>query len=289
MTIFRPPTLCRIGAALLLSVSLLACSSPGQPAPESTGPGTQQAAEKSPSVVNRPAAPVPALNVPAGDASTAVEKFIDWAAESRLSQREEGRAAIVAARTNDAVAQALVDAVFAAQKTDHSRALVALSILGELRNPVGEQGLTRFVNLPFPKDIPDPGFEGEQPEQTALGTLQAKAAEGLAYMGNESSRQQVLTLVAQHPSRIVRAASIAAFLYNYPDSRELLRRYVQPGELIFLDRPGRDIGESGESFNAELAVYLKLHPELAAPAPTSGEEEAPDLPDPVDAGPPPAY
>ncbi len=289
MTRFHTSTLRRIGAALLLSVSLLACSSPGQSPSEPTGPGTQQGAEKAPSVVNRPAAPVPGLNVSAGDASAAVEKFIDWAAESRLSQREEGRAAIVAARANDAVAQALVDAVFAAQKTDHSRALVALSILGELRNPVGEQGLTRFVNLPFPQDNPDPGFEGEQPEQTALGTLQAKAAEGLAYMGSESSAQQVVTLVAQHPSRIVRAAAIAAFLYNYPNSRELLRRYVQPGELIFLDRPSRDIGESGESFNAKLAAFIRLHPEVLAPAPTSGEEEGPDLPDPVDAGPPPAY
>ncbi|THF85223.1 hypothetical protein E7T09_17120 [Deinococcus sp. KSM4-11] len=274
-------------AALALSVSLLACSSPSQPA--STGPATQQNAEKSPSVVNRPVVAVPALDVTAGEATAAVAKFIDWAADSRLSQREEGRAAIEAARANDAVAQALVDAVFSAQKTDHSRALVALSVLGELRNPVGEQGLIRFVNLPFPAASTEPGFEGENPEQTALGTLQAKAAEGLAYMGSESGTQAVLTLVAQHPSRIVRAAAITAYLYNNPDNRQLLQRYVQKGEQAFVDRPIRDIGESGESFNAKLTAFLHLHPELAAPDPPAGEDVGKDQPDRADPGSPPGY
>ncbi|WP_309572749.1 hypothetical protein [Deinococcus sp.] len=284
---FRLPSVRLGGAALALSLTLLACSPPTQPV--SGGPDAQQQAVKAPSEVNRPEQAVVPLDAAAGDAAQAVEKFIDWAADSRLSQREEGRKAIEDARANDAVAQALVDAVFAAQKTDHSRALVALSILGELRNPVGEQGLIRFVNLPFPDANPSPDFEGEDPERTALGTLQAKAAEGLAYMGSESADQQVLTLVAQHPSRIVRAAAITSYLYNHPDNRQLLQRYVQKNELAFIDRPIRDIGESGDSFNAKLGAFLKAHPDLIPPDPPPGEPVGTDQPDKADAGPPPGY
>ena len=289
------------GAALLLSLSLVACGGNGSTGGGNgggggggggdNGPVATQPGGPSPSKLNPAVVPAPKLTGSGDEAKQTVAQFVDWAADSTLSQREEGRAAIEAARSNDAVAQALVDELFAAQKTDHSRALVVLSVLGELRNPVGEAGLTKFVQLPFPTGTPTDGYEGEIPEQTALGTLQAKAAEGLAYMGTGSADETVLNLIATHPSRIVRAAAITAYLYNQgdnADSRGTLSQYVQKGEAVFIDRPIHDIGESGEVFNRKLQLFLKLHPELIAPDPPLGEggEPAPQPALPVPGTPP---
>lgn len=264
---------------VLLTGTLVACKP--TTVVENTAPGSTAKADPAPSVVNRPTKPAPVLNVTSGDITAAANTFVDWAADSTLDQREEGRAAIQAAQGNNAMAEALTKIALDNMNKDHSRALIALSVLGEMRNPVGEKGLTQIVNMPLP-DAKPTGFEGEVPERTALATLEAKAIEGVAYMKSRTSFTEVLTQISRHPSKTVRSAAIKAFLYNYgdnPDTRGLLSQYVQENELILIDRPVRDIGESGESFNQKLEVFLKLHPEVQPPNPDKGETVGPPLPD----------
>ncbi|HVT61468.1 MAG TPA: hypothetical protein VHR45_24105 [Thermoanaerobaculia bacterium] len=175
---------------------------------------------------------------------------------------------IASARDNKDVAATLCAEAFKAQKRDHSRALVVLGILGEMRSPLGEECLSRFMRLPFPKEGRE--VDGEIIEQTALGTLQAKAIDGLAYLHNGTGDAEVLRAVAGHPSRIVRAEAISAYLWNYQNSAEAratLATVVRKGEEIFLDRVRREPGQGKEPFNRSLEAYLKAHPEVIAPAP----------------------
>ena len=50
---------------------------------------------------------------------------------------------------------------------------------------------------------------------------------------------------------------------------------VRPEERLFLDRPTRVAGEKAEAFNERLQAYLRLHPEVVAPAPEKRKETRP--------------
>ncbi len=197
-------------------------------------------------------------NRPPGES---VPLFIDWASRSGIGQREEGRKIIAAAHPNPAVAQELCRQITAHEHTDFSRTLIELSVLGEMRNPEGEECLVKFLHQPFPKE--GTLANGEIVEQTTLGELQSKAVDGLAYAGTKSGDREVLWAAGSHPSRIVRAEAINAYLWNRKDSdeaRATLQKVVRADERIFLDRPRYEPGMSRAEFNEKLAAYAKKHP-----------------------------
>jgi hypothetical protein len=273
---------------ILIGITLVACGTPDAAGNANGKPSTVQVSGPAPSQLKFDVRPAPKLAGTGADARNAALEFIDWAAASTVDQHEDGRAAIAAASANDAIAQALADEAFRLVTVDHGRALIALSVLGELRNPVGQAALNKFVN----QDLPSKGteVEGVILEQESLASLEAKAVQGLAYMKNGTSIEQTLQVIARHPSRIVRAAAIEAYLFNNgdnADTRGILSQYIRKDELIFQDRPRRVAAETEAQFNAKLEVYLKAHPEVVPPAPESGA--AGDLPklDPVVPGLPP--
>ena len=232
-------------------------------------PISLQAAGSQPSVIlaGRVLHQPPALN-----AAADVTAFLNWAGASTVPEREDARAAIAGARFNDAVAQGLIAEVKAGQGTDFSRALLALSVLGEQQNAVGTDFLRSFANQPLPQE--GTLADGEIAEQTTLAILEAKAVDGLAYYrtanGAFGADSEVLHIIAGHPSRPVRAEAISAYLFNHGDSaesRKFLTQYVGQNELVFLDRVRRVPGENQESFNAKLAFFLRLHQELVPPKP----------------------
>lgn len=233
-------------------------------------PTTKEPAGPNPSRISETLQrPVPPILAPNKDPRASVLEFVAFAGMSGAGQREEIRKALGAARENREVANVLCDEAFKAQKEDHSRALLILSLLGELRNPLGAQCLNRFLNLPFPQT--GTKVDGEIVEQTALGELQAKAVDGLAYFNTKATDEFVFRAVRTHPSIIVRAEAIEAYLWNHRDQGEEARRtlsqYVRKGEEIYLDRVRRDTGESAESFNRKLEAFLKAHPEAAPQKP----------------------
>jgi hypothetical protein len=176
------------------------------------------------------------------------------------------RKTVATARDNPDIVLAFCEEAFAKQELDHSRALIALSLAGEVQSPHSLECLIKFVKQPLPEK--GTVVEGEILEQTALASLQAKAIDGLAYLRNETADRFVLEAVAEHPSRIVRAEAIAAYLWNHEYSasaRESLKSVVRKDEVIFLDRLVKQAGEPRESFNRKLAEYLKAHPEIQPP------------------------
>jgi hypothetical protein len=200
--------------------------------------------------------------------------FIDWASSASATDSERIRKVLAEARENADVVNTMCEQAFDSQIGDHTRALVVLSLLGEMQSKLAEGCLTRFVSQP----LPDKGtvVEGEILEQTALAVLQAKAIDGLAYLGTPSATNTVLKMVAEHPARIVRAEEIAAYLWNQNDpaeARRVLTPLVRENERVFLDRIVRKSGETAETFNPKLETYLKAHPELIPPAPSQREIE----------------
>jgi hypothetical protein len=216
----------------------------------------------------KPHAPPP-LSGTGDTARQSTQSFIEWAGSSNVDEREDGRTVIAGAQNNDDVVRALYDELIEAQKKkNHGRALLVLAILGEMRNAQGEGLLRDFVRLP----LPEKGTEvaGEIIEQTALAMLQAKAIDGLAYQHSASGDKEVLRVIAENPSRIVRAEAIDAYLWNHGDTaaaRAAASRYVRKDETIFLDRLRREEGESAETFNRKLQAYLEAHPEVVPPEP----------------------
>jgi hypothetical protein len=238
-----------------------------------TGPASLSVAGPNPSTIfaNRALHVVPAFAA-AGDVSA----FVDWAASSVPDEREDARAAIQAAQANDAVANELVAEFGVDEGMDHSRALVELSILGEMRNTAGAAFLARYIHEPLPSG--KVGGEGEDALLTAKATLQAKAVTGLAYMADSASLNEVLWAAGQHPALGVRAEAIAAFLAWYPanttvgtnlnnTARAILAKVVRPTELVFLDRVRRVPGETADTFNPKLDAFLQAHADLVPPPP----------------------
>jgi len=203
----------------------------------------------------------PLLSDPKRPAGESVPAFVGWASRSGIKQSDEVRRMIAAARNDSAVAKELCREISEQQKTDFSRTLVSLSVLGELRNADGEKCLIAFLHQPFPKE--GTVANGEIVEQTSLGVLQGKAVDGLAFAHTDIGDREVLQAAGSHPSRIVRAEAINSYLWNHHDSaaaRATLLKVVRTDERTFLDRPRLEPGVSRDEFNRKLAAYARLHP-----------------------------
>jgi hypothetical protein len=267
---------------VLVIIALLTTSGACRNRTPATGPTGQapqanQPAGPSPSKIlaDRTLHNPPPLNARGDDARRAVTAFLDWAGASLPEEHEDGRKVLAGARENEDIVKAFAAEITQAQRTDHSRALLALSLLGEMGSPSAEEFLRQFVNQPFPESGTKTE-EGEIVEQTALATLQAKAIDGLAYLNSPSANEEVLRQVGRHPSIIVRSEAISAYLWNQKDkeaARRTLLQHVRKGEERYIDQVIREEGESAASFNSKLEAYLKAHPDVAPPAPDGQRQD----------------
>lgn len=254
-------------------------------------PGSSQPAGPNPSSFLAEKPP-PALGGTGAQAKASALAFLDWASASTVNQRELARSIIASAGNDDDVARAIADEAAQSIRRDHSRALVAIAILGEMRNQVAVDFLRQVIALPLPTE--GPMYEGENLAETSLVQLQAKAVDGLAYLRTRGTDSEVLGLVRGHPARGVRAEAIRAFLFNFQaeadggvdQARSILAQYVREGESIFIDRPNHLPGDSSRLFNLKLAAYLKQHPELVPPQPERSEGVNTDAGTQFDAVPP---
>ncbi len=234
----------------------------------------------------REARKMPDLSATGSEAKTQAIALVDWAANASVEQDELVRRMAAEAGDNEDIVRALCEHALRARETDHSRALVTLALIGEMRSKYGIGCLEKVVSL----DLPVKGtvVEGEVLERTALEILQAKAIDGLAYFGDKQTDELVLRVISDHPSGIVRAEAIAAYIWNHKDNRDTrrqLQKHVRKGEEIHLDRVVRVGGEKAESFNPKLEAFLKAHPEVIPPAPEPRKaEEDMLLPNPPDFG-----
>jgi hypothetical protein len=250
----------RLACAFSGLVLATACVRSSAPVPRHpVGPSPAELAGR------RQSEPLPPL-AQAGD----VAAFVSAAGAAPVSRREEIRARIQRVQADAAIAQGLIAEFRAAEKTDHSRALVILSLLGELRNPVGTAFLIDYVWKPLPTGGEIIAELGVSAEHEDMERLQVKAANAIAYARTEEASRTALELAGRHPSRAVRAEAASSYLWNQggsDEARRLLSQYLRRDEQALLDRPVRDVGMSGEEFNRLLGLYLKRNPQLRPPAP----------------------
>jgi hypothetical protein len=168
------------------------------------------------------------------------------------------------------VARALCAEASQAIASDHTRALLVLSILGELRDRgAGRRCLSEVVRSEAPVKGPVERESGRVLGAESLEALQAKAVDGLAYLRVDSADQEVLEIAASHPSRAVRAEAVEAFLWNHGDSeqaRRLLKDMLPPGDEILLRRLRREDGETAASFDFKITGFIKDYPDLQPPS-----------------------
>lgn len=260
------------GACALVIALVSGCPPTRSPRRRPDAPRTKRAGEPSPSQILKH---YPLHAPPPLASGDQVASFLDWAGASHVDEREDGRKVIAAAAGNPEVVQALIDEVEHVQAIDHTRALLALAVLGETRSPLAQQYFTGFVHRPLPNE--GTVIEGEIIEETRAAQLQAKAVDGLAYVNTESADKVVMDVIASHPSKIVRAEAVNAYLWNHGDStaaQRMLSQFVRKDEAILIDRVRRVTGETAQTFNAKLAEFLKQHPELAPPPPEKSEAAA---------------
>lgn len=252
-------------AGLVAAAALLAASAAiGQ---DAKGPVARQPAGPLPAQLHAELARAP---LPALRSAADVRAFVTAAGAAPVARREEIRAIVRRARENDEVAKGLIAEFEVAQRGDFSRALVALSLLGEQSHPAATGYLARFLQRPLPRGGKPTTESGISPEAEALERLQVKAANALPYARTTEAAQATLNVVRTHPLKAVRIEAASSYLWNAPDkdaARKILSRYLRKDELPVLDRPVRDQGMTGEQFNRQLAIYLDRHPELRAPAP----------------------
>jgi hypothetical protein len=240
----------------------------------------QEAPKQQKSAANRPSPPsrsqllppelpsAPPLTGAGTQARESARAFLGWAERSTSAQKEEGRARIHAAAANNDIIDALAEEARQAQSIDHSRALMAIGILGETGSPRAIEHLRSLLwqTLPTTGQVVD----GEIAERAGLEMLEAKAVSGLAYIKDPAAEQEVLRAVAEHPSYHVRAEAVAFYRANHGDTaatRSILASYVRQGEERFIDRPIRSPGEHKDSVNKKLQDYLLGHPEITPPPP----------------------
>jgi hypothetical protein len=231
------------------------------------------------------------------DASmVSVKAFVAWASASVPAEREDARRALAQAASkpgvSNAVAAHLCHLSRQALKSDHTLALVVLALLGELRNT--GPGFRCLVDIAWTA-LPTEGTFNEELggliEVESLATVEAKAIDGVAYVRTAAGDAEVMRAIASHPSRIVRAEAIDAYLWNHgdtPQAKDRIRALTRDhGEEVFLDRIRREDGEGAATFDEKLRAFVAAHPELMPAEDETGGANPPKDEQPGTTVPPP--
>jgi len=205
---------------------------------------------------------------------TTIDQFIAWASRSNARTYFDVRSEIIRARDNDDILIPLFDRYDRAIETDLDEALIILGIIGELKNPASIGRLEDIIWQELPPA--DTVYDAELTRRDVVEMLQSKAVECLAYVGIEKSYESTLTVIATHPSMVVRGAAIDAYLFNNNDSPEAKRELgevVRTEDRIFLERVRKTQEMDIEDFNRQMSAFYRMYPEEVAPEPGEPTEK----------------
>jgi hypothetical protein len=179
-----------------------------------------------------------------------------------VSDASPAHARINAVQGDELLATAVVEHFNGVRHVRHSRALLALGLLGQLRSTTGEQFFMDLLSEPPPAGGPVRAKGGPVREEQHL-QYQAKAVHGLAFMRSVTADNELLQSMSAHPAPRIRREAVRAYVFNQPQTvRDGLAARVRPDEQHLLDRfENRNL--DGTSYGERLAAYLAKHPELA--------------------------
>jgi hypothetical protein len=203
-----------------------------------------------------------------------VDSFVRWVAAVPVSQAQLIRDQIAAARNDERVLGALLTHIHTLPVADFGRHILLISILGELRHPQSVESLGTFIELPRERIFSNPQTNCCGSSTTYdldyAASLQARAVEMLAFIRTREALEKVLSLVSQHPSKVVRLAALDAYVFNHGDNPEAIERarsVARPDEAKFVDRARRERGGDPHAFEAKVQTFYRKFPEEIAPNP----------------------
>ena len=96
----------------------------------------------------------------------------------------------------------------------HSSRLFLLQVMGQLKRNDALPFLKAVVDQPLPAVSATYGYSKRELEEM----LHAKAVHGIAYLDSDSSRAMLLDIINTHASKYVRVEAIDAYMWNNDDS-----------------------------------------------------------------------
>lgn len=223
-------------------------------------------------------APVVSARPPVALTPEKADEFLRWVATVPISQKETIRQQIAAAAADSRVVDALTDRLLKFPVTDHTRHLMILSTLGEIRSPRAIGSLKQFIW--YDKDMFAAGASGVS---TGVKTsyfyptrgLQSRAVEMLAYIRSEEALAATREVAAKHPGGEVRIAAINAYLFNQGDSEKAkaeLSQQVRESDRKFIGLPRRTHDMNLREFEEKVCAYYEKYPGERPPAPVLAKQ-----------------
>jgi hypothetical protein len=195
-----------------------------------------------------------------------------------ISQKQTIRQQIAAAAADSRVVDALTNRLLKFPVTDHTRHLMILSTLGEIRSPRAIPSLKQFIW--YDKDMfsevasgPSTGVKTSYFYPTHA--LQSRAVEMLAYIGSEEALAATREVAAKHPGEEVRIAAINAYLYNQGDSEKAIAeisQVVDSNDRKFVGLARRTGDMSLGEFEKKVQAYYEKYPSERPPEPAVAKQ-----------------
>jgi hypothetical protein len=164
--------------------------------------------------------------------AASIGAFVTRVALGSAGDRDAVVAAVDAIRDRDGCAETLHAELFALPVFDVERHRALICVIGQLAHSSSLAALERFVWLSPDRVLPSRSvlWEGFT---TTDWSLQARAAQMLAWVAREGYRDTQLQIVRGHPHASVRYAAIGAWLLaraDDPDAKEKLCALVASGD-----------------------------------------------------------
>ena len=220
----------------------------------------------------------PTLPLPPPRDPGQLDVFLEWIASIPRNGRGEIREAIAQLRDREVVATLLHEALMSLPVGDPGRHLLVLAVLGELRAPSSIEVLERFVWLHDLEVYGEVQLAQLAPcDFSPSGALQARAAEMLVWVIGTDQDDKVLRIVREHPSTLVRVATIDAWLYQRGDSAEAsstLVGLVRPGDEWAVGLPRWTVDTDTQLFHRRVVEHAtRFGDEVELPHKTGGQAD----------------
>jgi hypothetical protein len=195
-----------------------------------------------------------------GDPRQRAEDFVTWFGRSTVDQLVEAQSEMAAASEDYAITYELIRIAEENRDIDWVRSLLAITVLGELRNP-DAWGYLRWLAEQTPPEGPTTDH-GDDPERTRMIMLQLKAVAGLGYWRTPQSDEVLLGLMNAAPTPEIRCEAARTYRYHHDDDALADARNALPeAERWCLDVIDNAI--PAQEFDQSVIEFRAVHPELS--------------------------
>lgn len=164
---------------------------------------------------------------PATDRKT-LDQLLEWVAVTPDDGLDDMRTVLDHIQPPDDLVNLLSDAVFELPVRDVGWHLLILSVIGQLQAPSSIEVLEKFLWLSDADVLgPESATSRGACDFAAGGMLQARAAEMLIWVAAPEQDDWLRRILADHPSSLVRIATIDSWLYGHGDDGEAIEQIRQ--------------------------------------------------------------